>query len=95
MVSNLFLLNDFFSNVAYPEQNGRGYMDGWGHMVGYPFGGAVMMIFILVAVALIVYFLVKKNSQKEANAMDILKKRYARGEISKEEFQKMKEDLEE
>lgn len=31
--------------------------------------------------------------QRGEDAMDILKKRYARGEIAKEQFQQMKEDL--
>jgi putative membrane protein len=32
--------------------------------------------------------------QKEENSMEILKKRYAKGEISKEQFNEMKKDLE-
>ncbi len=58
-------------------------------------------IFWLVIVAFIVWLLVtqlnkgRQDSQSVSHdsTMDILKKRYAKGEISKEEFERMKKDL--
>ncbi|MGB8657757.1 MAG: SHOCT domain-containing protein [Candidatus Zixiibacteriota bacterium] len=69
------------------------------HYMMWGFGWAGTMIFwILVVVGIV--FLVKwllekdrKTSDVRESAIDILKKRYARGEIDKEEFEKKKMDL--
>ena len=70
---------------------------GWGHGMGI--GGVVMMlVFWALLVAGIVVFvgwLRRKDfpGQRET-PLDILKKRYAQGEIGKDEFDRMKKDLE-
>ena len=78
---------------------------GWDGMYGYGmgwgwFGPILMIIFWGLVIAGIVY-LVKvlagnrsSTSTKEETALDILKKRYARGEIDAEEFERKKKDLE-
>ena len=64
---------------------------GWGM-------GGVGMLAYWVLLALIFTLLVKyatgSDKEKDKNALDILKKRYARGEISREEFEQKKRDLE-
>ena len=72
---------------------------------GYGFAGGFwfMWIFWLVAlglvVGLVVWLISRANrptitqSSSGAAALEILKKRYARGEITKEEFEQMKQDL--
>lgn len=59
-------------------------------------------IFWIVILALIVWIVVRltaNNQNKQQlpgsgeTALDILKKRYAKGEISKEQFEQMKKDL--
>jgi len=78
---------------------GPGMMDGWG--TGW-FGMIFMLIFwVLVIVGLI--FLIKwliqatkggaSPVQSSSRALDILKERYAKGEINKEEFEEKKRDL--
>ncbi len=80
-------------NVAHV---GNGWNMGWGHMTsGY---GGIMMIITLVVIGIIIYFLVKysnENYRKEKETpLEILKKRYAKGEISKEKLEEMKKELE-
>ncbi|MFH1624137.1 MAG: SHOCT domain-containing protein [Pseudomonadota bacterium] len=90
-----------------PGMMGGGYgygmgpgMMGWGTM-GW-FGPIVMVIFwvaIIVAIVLLIRWLLvssraPSHGQKSENsALDILKRRYARGEINKEEFEERKRDL--
>jgi putative membrane protein len=75
---------------------------GWGPMMhyGFGYGGMFMWIIFLIVVGLLIYFIVnaqKIKGQTQAqyeSALDILKKRYAKGEITKEEYERMKKDLE-
>ncbi len=54
----------------------------------------MFIIWIALLVAVVLIFKDKLNiGSKQESALDILKKRYANGEISKEEFEQMKEDL--
>ena len=59
-------------------------------------------IFWIAIVALIIYLVVNQGNRNRQitwpphheSALDILKKRYAKGEITKEQFDQMKKDLE-
>ena len=71
----------------------------WGPGHGV-FGMLLMMLFwvlIIVGVVLVVRWLLNQGTQKpsqtEESAREILEKRYARGEIDKETFDAMKQDL--
>jgi putative membrane protein len=58
----------------------------------------VLIFFFIVAVLAAVKWLWGQKPpmilRGEEGALDILKKRYARGEITKEEFEKIKRDIE-
>ncbi len=76
-----------------------GMMDfGYGRgMMHYGFGGIFMWIIFLVIIVFLVYFIIhvtKSRIPGKETPLDVLKKRYARGEITKEEFQRIKKDLE-
>ena len=69
---------------------------GW----GMGFGGLFMILFwvlIIVAVVALVKLLIggsfRIDRPREKTALDILKERYARGEIGKEEFEQKKREL--
>lgn len=87
---------------------GRGYdwgmgpgMMGGGYGIGW-FGPLIMIAFwiaVIVGIVFLIRWLVistRSTNQKayhEDSALEILKKRYARGDISKEEFEGKKKDL--
>ncbi|MGB5847897.1 MAG: SHOCT domain-containing protein [Ignavibacteriaceae bacterium] len=65
---------------------------------GMWFSWIFWIIIIAVIVWAVIHFTNKPklsppNSKLEENPVDILKRRYASGEISKDEFEKMKKDL--
>lgn len=69
---------------------------GWGGQYGMGFGfGGIFMILFWVLVILGIVYLVKlllggtsANKEKTETAEELLKKRFARGEINREEFEK-------
>ena len=73
-----------------------------GHWNMWGWGGGFMMLAWILWLGIAIYFIAvyagKANFPKgkdatNETALDILKKRYASGEISVEEFEKMKRDL--
>lgn len=70
---------------------------GWSPMMHWGFGGMFMGWFIFVIIiGLVVYIIFRSQDQKSGmrdTPMEILKKRYAKGEITKEDFDRMKKDL--
>ena len=78
-------------------------MGGGGGMMGYGgYGGMYMWLLIIILIAVVVYIVYNKNvgagggslGGRRESPLDILKTRYAKGEISKEEFEQLKRDLE-
>lgn len=73
-----------------------GYGYGLGSF-GMLFGWVFMIVFwalVIWGIVAFVQWLAKQGSEKkEDTAMDILKERYAKGEMTKEEFESKKKDL--
>ena len=81
-------------------------MHGNGMMEGMPMMGAGSWVFMLLlwgfaivgVICTVQWFLSRGKPEKEAKPpqtpLDILKSRYARGEISEEDYNRMKRDLE-
>ena len=58
---------------------------------------ALPIVVIILTTGIVILAVVRKRMKKESkgnSSLDILEKRYASGEISEEEFKKMKKDLE-
>ena len=73
-----------------------GYGWGVGSIMGWFGGGITMIIFWVLFIALIVWIVHEvsgKHSHPSSQALAILKERYARGEISKEEFESKRRDI--
>jgi putative membrane protein len=98
----------FFSSTSETLAQWRGYgqgmgpgMMGWGYGMGW-FGMIIMALFwiaVIVGIIFLIRWLFVSTGAKghgaisEDSPLEILKRRYARGEINKEEFEAKKKDL--
>lgn len=86
-----------FPSILYAQNQDNGY---YYHMMG-PwswFGmllGSIFFILVIAAIAWVVYLALKRSGkdQQPDTSLDILNKRYARGEITKEEYERIKKDI--
>ncbi|MGA1825900.1 MAG: SHOCT domain-containing protein [bacterium] len=82
--------------TAFAQWNYGWHMRNWHYM----WGGIFMWILLLILIGVIVYLLAQQKKEKntegilQESALDILKKRYAKGEITREQFDQMKNDVE-
>ncbi len=61
-------------------------MSGWGILIW------IFWILVIVGIALLINYLLERRGGQES-ALEVLKKRYAGGEITKEEFEEKKKDI--
>ncbi|MBO3842778.1 MAG: SHOCT domain-containing protein [Candidatus Brockarchaeota archaeon] len=79
-----------------------GYTHGMMYMMGYGWWFMLLIpIAFLVLIAIGAYYLITELSRRSSSGterverpLEILKERYAKGEITREQYLKMKEDLE-
>ena len=68
----------------------------WGSWLGHGLFGGVLMILFWAAVIYFIIWLVRSNTTINNNGkkpIDYLKERYAKGEITKEQFESMQKDI--
>lgn len=75
------------------------HWDGYGWNMGFGFGGVFMLLFWTLLAIGVIYsvrrFSAKGSfSERDDSALEILKKRYAKGELSKEEFEEKRRHIE-
>ena len=73
---------------------GYGHMLPWMSWVG-PIAILVFWALVVTAIVFLIRYLARqsRSSANDSSALAILKERYARGEISREEFEQMRRDI--
>jgi putative membrane protein len=103
LVLSLMMITGLLVSCAREDYYGPQGPGGWGPMMhyGFGYGGMFMWIIFLIVIGLLIYFMVQAQKTKgqtpiqTESHLDILKRRYAKGEITGEEYERIKKDLQE
>jgi putative membrane protein len=72
-------------------------MDGNGMMsmmvFMFLFGLLLIVLLVLIGIAIVKWLTASSSAKNRENALEILRTRYAKGEISKDEYEKIKADI--
>lgn len=80
--------------MGYYWNNWNSPMGSWGGFgLGWIFMAIFCVFFILAIVVLVRYLVGNNNIDKGNSSLEILKDRYAKGDIDKKEFEDKKKDL--
>ena len=102
-MKGLLVFTAFLAGSGSAEAAGFGRWicpSGWGRgmMAGFP-GGMFMMLLLVLLAAVVVYLLLKRHGDTRQievpreTPLEIVKRRYAKGEITREEYEEMKKEL--
>lgn len=85
------------SSILFAQRSNVGHGGWWGSH-NFSFGGILMWLLPILLIVILAYFIFQRHDTFNRNdsaetPLDILKKRYAKGEITHEEFERMKEKL--
>jgi putative membrane protein len=88
----------FLFSCAGDDRYGPMYGPGGGWpMMHYGYGGWFMWILLVIVIVIAFYLVVQtqKGRTSRETPIEILKKRYAKGEITKEDYDRLKQELSE
>ena len=96
----VFVILFMFPVLAFADTEGCGLIGGWNQMMNFGYGGRIFMMFMFaIVIGLIIYFIISNTKSNRhtggdsETSLDIAKERFAKGEITEEEFEKMKKAL--
>ena len=71
------------------------YYNMWDMMYGTGFGwfGVLLMIVFWIAIIWLIVWIIQQVTQNKESPLEILEKRYAKGQLSKKEYLEMKKTL--